>query len=475
MRISDYIRAAYPCVAIESYEEARIISAIVQGTNGASVYLVSASGGLRDLKAESVIDPKAGYPQAFAFTAKQNRAILIALDFEAVIKNPGAYRGLKDCFPQLKANQSIIIMIAPSWVLPAHLQKEVPVLPWELPNRSQLEAAVEVITSAVDIPQFNLESILDSASGLTLVEAENAMALSCVRDKALLPSTLQAEKMSQIKRGGLLEVSEPASPDSIGGLGVLRSYITNRIVPNQADPVKRVKGLLLLGMPGTGKSLASRVLGAITGLPIVRMDVGRLKGSLVGQSEQNMRAALMQVDAVAPCILWIDEIEKSVGGHASSAQSDGGSTLGMIGQLLCWMADQTSCCVIATCNDFQKLPAELTRAGRFDKAFFVDLPSLSERVEIAAIHCKRYGLPEGDIDRLIANHTEGYTGAEIEQVCKEIARGAGWREAIAEVKPISRVRHAEMQALREWARDTLVTANTPEANLSGPSRRLEVI
>ncbi len=219
------------------------------------------------------------------------------------------------------------------------------------------------------------------------------------------------------------------------------------------------------------------------GWPVLRLDIGALKGSLVGQSESNMRAALKLAEAVAPCVLWLDELEKGIGGYQSSAQTDSGVTLGMVGSLLTWQQEHTSpVLTIATVNDHAKLPAELTRAGRFDESFFVDIPNRAEREHIACIHLARFGcVAQSDqnvessdnaapaLSSHIAELSQGWTGAEIEQLVKSAARRANRRPTpellttcAADVKPLLQTRSSEFNAMRAWAKNALRFANTPD-------------
>jgi hypothetical protein len=464
-----YRSAAFASIAVETCEEERFLRNVLSIPD-AAVYLVSALPGMRDARSGDMIDAQAQYAKAFKFCAANPGSILLAYDYQHIVKNPGAYRALKDCFPALKDAGSMVVLVSPSWSLPAELSHDIPILQFDLPTRSQLRRALDVVAQGADITVSDPEPILDSAAGLSLQEAENAMALALVEKKVLDPATVEREKMRLVKSSGYLEVSAVASPDSVGGLGNLKAYIANEVIPSKGDDFLRVRGVLLVGVPGTGKSLASRAFGAMLGWPVLRMDVGTLKGSLVGQSESNMRQALKLADAVAPCVLWLDEIEKGVGGHASSAQSDGGTTLGMIGQLLGWLQDHSSAVVVvATCNDYSKLPAELTRAGRFDERFFVDLPSASEREEIAIVHLRKYTGDNEALSVQVAGLTVDWTGAEIEQLVKSAARRTNraitlesLQAASREIKPISKVKADEISHLREWAKDTLRIANTPE-------------
>ena len=387
------------------------------------------------------------------------------------------YRSLKDRLPALKglSPSSMIVLCGPSWKLPAELQHEIPVLQFDLPSRDQLATALQVVAKDNGVKVEDEASILDAAAGLCLSEAENALALSLVENKGKLQAaTVEGQKMRLVKSSGFLEVSLPADPADIGGLGSLKSYFADEVLPSMHDQQLMVKGVLLVGVPGTGKSLAARAAGAMLGWPVLRLDMSALKAGIVGASEGNLRQALKLADAIAPCVLWIDEIEKAVGGFASSAQTDGGTTLGMVGQLLTWLQEHKSPVItVATCNDYAKLPAELTRAGRFDERFFVDLPSFAERVEIAGVHLGKYLDSPNGLREVIAKLAEGWTGAEIESLVISAARRTGrqvtidaLQDAAKNIKPISKVKGDEIRSLRAWAADTLRYANTVEAQLS---------
>lgn len=474
--IKDYKRAAFSCVAVETHEEDRLLRHVLTEVKSGKgelfpVYSISATGGLMDRRANECVDKAANYGKAIAFAATTPGIIVLIYDYQHIIKNAGAYRTLKDAFPALKDIRSMIIMVAPTWSLPAELQHDIPVMQFDLPTRDQLASALHVVADSASIPLNGEEShLLDAAAGLTLQQAENSFALSLIRDKKLLSATVEAEKMKTVKQTGYLEVYQPVPESQLGGLQTLKDYIRQSVVPSMHDDLLRVKGILLMGIPGTGKSLAAKVLGSILRYPVVRMDISALKGSLVGQSESNMRSALRLVDAIAPAVLWCDEIEKGVGGHASSAQSDGGTTLGMVGTLLTWLQEHSSPVIcMMTCNDYSKLPAELTRAGRIDQRFFVDLPAASERAEIAMVHLAKYSTADKSLADHAVSLSKDWTGAEIEQLVKEAARSTMrkiTRESLTiaaqSIRPISKVKDAEIQAMRDYAKGNFVIANSPE-------------
>lgn len=482
--IRPYVAAAFPAVAVTTHEEDRFTRSVVDTFPNRQVVTIAASGGLRDARTGQPLEPSMSYNNALAWLAEQPDSILIVLDFQHVIRNAGAYRALKTGFAAYKRLGSIVVLVAPAWTLPAELARDLPVLEFRLPSREQLAAALGAVTESVGetLDPEREAACLDGMAGLTLQEAENAASLAYVERRQFDPARIADEKMLLVKQSGFLEVFPSVSPDQLGGLDALKSYLRDEVLPAQHDEDLRVRGVVLVGVPGTGKSLAAKVAGALTGWPVLRCDISALKGSLVGQSEQQMRAALALAEAVSPCVLFLDEIEKAIGGHASSAQSDGGSLLGMVGTLLTWLQEHRKpILVIATCNDYSKLPAELTRAGRFDERFFVDLPTSSEREQIAEVHLARFGCNVNGFPGVIAGTTDGWTGAEIEQLVKSAARRtsrnispAAITAAASEIKPISKVRSQEIKALRDWAKSALRMANTLEAPAAGPVRRIGV-
>jgi SpoVK/Ycf46/Vps4 family AAA+-type ATPase len=264
----------------------------------------------------------------------------------------------------------------------------------------------------------------------------------------------------------------------VGGLGRLKEYIQTEVVPFKSDADLMVRGILAVSAPGCGKSLSMKAIGAYLGWPVLRMDVGALKASLVGQSEANMREALRLASAVAPCILGLDELEKGIGGYASSAATDSGVTLGMLGTLLTWMQENRSpVLVFGTVNDYAKLPVELTR--RFDETWFLDLPTAAERKEIAEIHFMRVKCryDAACLDALVES-TSGFTGGEVQKLVLSVARRGGRNsrpslliELASQIKPIAQSRAAEVHKLREWGLSSLRVANS-EDDQGQPTMRL---
>lgn len=473
--IMPYLQAGYPALAVATVEPERGIAEL-SDWGARRIVRIAAVGGLRDTSG-AVLDSQAGYPQAISLVASRPDEILVVEDLHHILRNPPIYRAILQALPRLKAIGSTIVLLAPAWSLPPELSREIPVLEMALPDRQELDSAVsEIAESTGSAPEPDVRAAcLDACAGLTLSQAESAMALIYAIRRGWDPARIRQEKERLVRSSGYLEVFSPVDPSLVGGMEELKRYVREEVMPSRDDPLLRVRGILLVGVPGTGKSLAAKAIGSILQYPVLRCDMGALKAGIVGQSESQMRAALKLAEAVAPCVLFLDELEKAVGGYQSSAHTDSGVTLGMVGALLTWLQEHSSQVItIATCNDYGQLPAEMTRAGRFDERFFLDLPTDAEREEIAKVHLQRYGCQVDGLPVVIAGETVGWTGAEIEQMVKSAARRTGrqiTRDSLIvcarEIKPISRVRADDIARLREWACDNLRRANSPEHQVRG--------
>jgi len=499
LQLLNYQSAGYPIVAINTVEERRLHSELFNAlcpdpADAASIadtavfFSISSAQQLKTHFADGRTQADScAFSRAFDMIADAEEQILLVHDFQHIVKNGPAYRSLLDCVPALKSRGCMIVLIAPHWDFPPELEHDVAVIDHELPTRDELNAALETIVESSGVAvNGSRDAILDAAAGLTLDEAESAIALSLTTSNDYNPRIVEHEKVQLIKKSGYLEYTPPRAADDVGGLDLLKDYIRDEVLPVKNDEQLRVRGLLLVGVPGTGKSLTACAAGSLLQWPVLRLDVAALKGGLVGESEKNMRAALQLAEAVSPCVLWLDEIEKGIGGFASSASTDGGTTLGMVGQLLNWLQEHRKpILTIGTCNDYDKLPSELTRAGRFDERFFVDLPTDAERRLIADIHLARFSCSIDTADRdglldLIVEHSADWTGAEIEQLVKSVARRTGRKptcQSIAanakHIKPISSVKHDEIAQLRDWAETKLRRANQPKSVKTRPKRHVK--
>ena len=366
--------------------------------------------------------------------------------------------------------------MSPVQQIPIELEKEVVVLDFTLPSMSELN---QVLTAELDksgVSSINTEGrekLLKAALGLTRDEAEKVFRKSRVMAGKLTEAEVNivlSEKKQLIRRNGILDyIEEDETLDSVGGLEELKHWLKQRsnAFTERAREygLPQPKGMLILGVPGCGKSLIAKTTARLWGLPLLRLDMGRVyDGSMVGRSEANLRGALKTAESISPAVLFIDEIDKAFAGSAGSADSDGGTSSRIFGSFLTWMQEKTSpVFVIATANRVERLPSEFLRKGRFDEIFFVDLPNEEERKEIFRIHLgKRRGDTERfDFDQL-SKVCEGFSGAEIEQglisaMYEAFAQGREFTQldiiaAIRATLPLSRTMSEQVTALRDWAR-----------------------
>jgi SpoVK/Ycf46/Vps4 family AAA+-type ATPase len=350
-------------------------------------------------------------------------------------------------------------MAGPRFNLPLEIEKYFTMLDFALPSPSDLFAIQQELGAAVKVLP-NPESV-EAARGLTEFEAETAFALSLVMKKQFCPEVITEQKKQMIRRTGLMEFWPPVPVDQVGGLELFKQYLQNRMKAFEPgnDHLPKPKALLLVGIPGTGKSLSCKAAASILSWPLIRLDISALKGSLVGESERKIRQATATIDAFGKAVVWLDEIDKVFSGIKSSGHTDGGTTSGMFGHFLVWLQETRSpILVMATANNISELPPEFLRAGRFDAMFFVDIPTHAERTQIIRIMNTRYG---SQIPPEYAEKLQGWSGAEIEQLAKD-SLFDGLEAALENIVPLSRTMKEEITSLREWAKTRARKANSPE-------------
>ncbi|MFT7583479.1 MAG: SpoVK/Ycf46/Vps4 family AAA+-type ATPase, partial [Myxococcota bacterium] len=325
-------------------------------------------------------------------------------------------------------------------------------------------------------------------------EAASVFAKSLVKTRDFDIDTILAEKKGIIRKSGILEFYQTDEKfNDVGGLEVLKSWLKKRKVAFSRDArdfgLPAPKGILLIGVPGCGKSLTAKAIGAMWHMPLLRLDVGKVFGSLVGSSEENMRKAIKTAEAVAPSILWLDELEKGFSGSSSSGQTDGGTTARVFGTFITWLQEkQSAVFVIATANDVSALPPELLRKGRFDEIFFVDLPSQKERGEIFKIHItkKKRDPALFDYEALIAA-SQQFAGSEIEQAvvsalydCYEEDKAELTTErlvkSIEEIIPLAYTMKERIDHMRDWSKSRARRASLVDDGVKeeGGGRKLEI-
>lgn len=381
-----------------------------------------------------------------------------------------------------------LVLSSPYKFIPDEMSKELPVIEVELPGVSDLKiVAQSVIGELKDQCLYHKLSnkLLESALGLTIMEAKLAFGKAIVIKHQLTEDEINIiidEKEQIIKKSGLLEYYHPKEKmNSIGGLDNLKSWTQKRGNAYSEDAKKfglnTPRGLMLLGVPGCGKSLTAKAIAKEWKFPLLRFDLGKVYGGIVGESERNIRYALDVAKTIAPCVLWIDEIEKGISGSQSSGRTDGGTSARVFGTFLTWMQEKTDpVFVVATANDISQLPPELLRKGRFDEIFFVDLPSEKERESIFKIHLqnkrRENDLREDEL-RSAVKESEGFSGAEIEEAINDALFSAfdeksdrldGVRlyQAIRGIFPLSTTMSETIQNLRAWARTRARSASAEE-------------
>ena len=408
--------------------------------------------------------------------------IYVLLDFHPYLDNPVAVRLLKDIVLTYGQLARTLVLVSHAITLPPELQHLSAELQIALPSAADRRAVVQTVIdewSAVrpgrpaQVDPAALEALIENLRGVSVVDCERLARQAVFNDGALTSSDLPAvfeAKHRLLNRGGVLSYEPDAAKFSdLGGMKRLRQWLTMRRSAYDGSSVglDPPKGILLLGVQGCGKSLAAKAAAGVFGLPLLRLDVSALYSKWHGESERNLRESLQAADALAPCVVWIDEIEKAL----SAGDGDNGTSRRVLGGFLTWIAEQRErIFVVATANDISSLPPELVRKGRFDEIFFVDLPTASARAEILLIHARKRGivLSREQLPSLM-QHSDGFTGAEIEQAIVAAQYGAlARRESVtaeligvemAATRPLSVVMAEQVDSLRQWARDRTVAAD----------------
>lgn len=503
------VRARYPYVYINTWEETRVERSVLEiscyltkaSKTDRSVYSWSLTQGLKLISGSSASHKaKMCQPQEVLNEIEkiQENAIFILKDFHPYLRTKDRSAGfevvrrLRDVLPELRNGLyfKTVIFVSPMLVIPDEMQKEITVFDYPLPNEEEIHRLLMELIEYNGVPRVLTEQeyheLSQSALGMTEQEAKNAFSQAIVREHGISMKALEtifSEKKQVIRKSGILEfVDSSIDLDDIGGLDVLKKWLVKRnnswSQQACAYQLPAPKGVLVTGIPGCGKSLTAKAMSKIWGLPLIQLDMGKIYSGLVGSSEENMRHAIQIAEAMAPCVLWIDEIEKGLSG--SGSVNDAGTSTRVFGTLLTWMQEKTSMVfIIATANDISNLKPELLRKGRFDEIFFVDLPTQKEREAILSVHLRKrtvlaeIGLAEDAafVSR-VAKKMEGFVGSEIEAVVISAlfeAFSAGraveetdFYQAIANTVPLSVTQADQIQMIREWARSRAVSATSTE-------------
>jgi AAA+ superfamily predicted ATPase len=501
MNLSTYIQAGYPGLAVVTSEETRAEAEIAAVCASLERNLIawSSTVGLVDMAEQRVTacpDPLDAMQLLDGLFANQEpRVVALFRDLQLHLDHgdPMLTRRIKDILRVAKANGHTLILLGCRLNLPAEIDHEIARIDFHLPDSAALAAVLDGIIASAQLPPMDSgvrESVLANALGLTTTEAENVFALSVVEAKAIEPKIIAREKASALKRNGLVEIIQTStSLEDVGGLGNLKEWLRRRARAfghaAKAYGLPAPKGLLIVGIPGTGKSLTAKATASAFALPLLRLDMGRVFGGIVGQSEANLRAVIQTAEAIAPCVLWIDEIEKGFAGSESSGSSDGGTSSRVFGSFLSWMQEKNKpVFVVATANDVSKLPAPFLRKGRFDEMFFVDLPDANERRQIWEIVIARHERQASDFDvAALAKAADQFTGAEIDAVFVDALYDAFLEDgreptdldlanAMARMVPIARLMDGQIAALKNWAKGRARTAVAEQSTAKKTTRRL---
>ncbi len=457
-RLTEYISACFTGLWIQSHEHDDALTEIAQLCRQHDWRLATwdiASGlqipGQNSPADAGGSDPLAAIRSINALALPDSSAILVLANFHRFLNSPEIIQTLAKQISTGKANRTFIVVLSPVVQIPTELEKHFIVLDHDLPGRDQLEQIARgVATEDGDLPEGDdMNMVLDAAAGLTRYEAEGAYSLSIFRHSTIRPDAIWELKSQTLKKSGLLQLHRGGERfDGLGGLQSLKSFCL-RAMRRQGhrDPLRRPRGVLLLGVPGTGKSAFAKALGAETGRPTLILDIGSLMGSLVGTTEANIRQALKIIDAMEPCVVFLDEVEKALSGVSSSG--DSGVSARLFGTFLTWLNDhQSDVFMICTCNDISKLPPEFSRAERFDGCFFLDLPSSEQRQKIWDIFLRLFDL---DADQAKPNDQQ-WTDAEIRACCRLAALlDLPLTAAAQNVVPVAVTAAESVERLRNWA------------------------
>jgi hypothetical protein len=481
------LRGHVPLVVLETRDEARAVAQVVEAARAlnppAPVFEWTVTSGLRRL------DVDLGGAQGF--NAQPERVlthlldaipgVYVMLDLHPYLTDPTLVRLVKDVCLGFERSPRTIVLVSHDIELPADLAHLAARVELAYPDAAARRAIVDDVArewvaehgQAVRADETSIRLLVENLAGLPEADVRRLARTAIFHDGAItaddVPLVAKA-KYELLARGGVLSFEYDTMPvDALAGMGRVKEWLRRRrpAFDGSAPDLSPPRGLLLLGVQGCGKSLAAKVAASVLGVPLLRMDLAGVHDKYVGESERRLRESLATADVMAPCVVWIDEIEKGL----AASDGDAGAAQRVLGTFLTWLAEKRGrVFVVATANDISRLPPELVRKGRFDEIFFVDLPSAEVRAQVFGIHAAERGIALGPGDlAALAAATEGFSGAEIEQVVVSAAYAAHddggpvnvqhlLREAAA-TRPLSVVMAEQVAALRAWARPRTVPAD----------------
>lgn len=486
-QLNHYMDAGFPLLYIETFEELKADNLIALAAKNQNYSVIEYNANGIHFKAENISKPNNNLSDILKNFLQPNklaieyfnldRKVLVLKDMTKNLEDPVIVGKLKYIAEKIIAGvyKCRIVIISPIVKLPKELEHLITFLSMDYPDEIEINDIIKNFCSAEKISSPNSQlrrQLTESFKGMTEFEIRNVLALSVAKDGTLDQEDLKLiheQKKQTIQKSGILEMIECKSDfESVGGLKNLKRCLKrkNKIFRNMSEAKKfgvdNPKGLLIAGLPGCGKSLSAKAASALFNIPLLRLDMGRLMGKYVGESESNLRKAIRQADAIAPCVLWLDELEKAfsgVGGQGSNAEI----TTRLMGTFLTWMQEKESFSfVIATVNNIKNIPPEFLRKGRFDEVFYVDLPDEQEREEILRIHINKRrpnDLKYIDIEK-IAQKMDGFSGADIEGIVKDAIEATFEQDvselsdealidAIEQTHPLSETMKDEIEEMRK--------------------------
>ena len=469
--LEKFIRAGVPTIWLATYEEVRAMTLLKDFIGRYTTTIIAWDvlqqgkviyGEYRPKGDDNICtaaDPVAVIQE---FTKMQDNGVLLIIkDAHKFVQNIDMIRAIKIFIAENKSYKNIIFMSHKN-AIPEELEKDVHLAHLSLPNKTDIEKVISEIVTSNEIEHVTIQpEYVRAIQGLTFQESVNCVSLCLAQHKKLDRLNLERYKLEAVKKSGMMEIFPAVEPNQLGGLDLLKTYMELRAKGFEDENLPTPVGILLMGLPGGGKSLSAKVIASMLKMPLIKLDIASLKSKYVGESESKMGQALQLIDAVSPVVVWLDEIEKSVGGVLSSNRSDGGTSSAMFGKLLTWMQESLKPkFIVATCNDIQPL-LEASHGAlirRFDDIIFVDTPSNSEKEEILAIHNAKYN---SNVPVNLISKMTDWTGAEIEKVCKA-SKFEGVQSAFDNIRPIYEQNKELFTKMRAWAAQNARPANRPK-------------
>ncbi len=483
------VNSEYPIICLETWEEGRAteILVLVAGDLSLPLFVWSITTGLARSGGAPIYNTAEPVQVLAQIGGIEGDALFLLKDFHRYLEQDVIVRKLRDLALQFRRARRAIVISSPVFKIPVELEKDAARFPLGLPDESELSEIVagelRDLTSKYriknELAPDQMPQLLRALRGLTRKEACRVLAQAILEDYRFAPSTadrVREAKSKLIKEQGVLDfIKTDAGLAQVGGLARLKAWLQKRRGAFSLEAARYgldpPRGILILGVQGCGKSLCAKAVAREWDMPLLQFDASALFEKYIGESEKNMHKSLQVAEAVAPSVLWIDEIEKMFPHSSLSSEADAGLSLRIFGTFLTWLQEKKSpVFVVATSNDISSLPPELLRKGRFDEIFFIDLPDPEERKSILVIHLSRRKQDPArfDLARLAAA-VEGFSGAEIEQAVASSLYSAFQQKApltadmilkeIQSTHPLSVTMKENVDALREWARLRAVPAN----------------